>query len=336
MSEEKFRAFRVNEEEDGHFSRSIQELEHPPLRKGDIRVKVEWSSVNYKDALSAHGNKGVTRIFPHTPGIDAAGEVVMSECTEIPVDTQVIVTGCDLGMDTDGGFGEYITVPGRWAVLRPKWMTAKESMIFGTAGLTAGMSVKALLSGHRNRNSRYVVTGATGGVGSTAIKILSKLGHHVVAVTGKDSANEYLESIGASEIISTQEFLEDNHKPLLKPKYTGGIDTQGGEALAAMLKSLHYEGIVAACGNVASPKLDMTVYPFILRGVKLLGIDSQHCPREERKDIWHRLANEWKPSEDMLNEGISVITMEDLDDYIKYMLENKGAGRAVLKHEDLL
>lgn len=336
MSEERFKAFRVTEDEDGFFSRSIETVKQPTLRKGEIRVKVEWSSVNYKDALSAHGNKGVTRVYPHTPGIDAAGEVVMSDCADIPEETQVIVTGYDLGMDTDGGFGEYITVPGKWAVVRPKWMTAKESMIFGTAGLTAGMSVKALLANHKNKKSSFVVTGATGGVGSTAIKILSKLGHHVVAVTGKDSAHEYLTTIGASEIISTEEFLRDNHKPLLPPKYTGGIDTQGGEVLAAMLKTLHYEGVVAACGNVASPKLDMTVYPFILRGVSLLGIDSQHCPREERKDIWHKLANEWKPSEDLLKEGISVIELADLDEYIKFVLENKGAGRAVLKHEDTI
>lgn len=336
MSGEKFRAFRVREDEDGIFRRSIEEIEQPQLKKGEIRIKVEWSSVNYKDALSAHGNRGVTRDYPHTPGIDAAGEVTESEFAEIPVGSQVIVTGYDLGMDTDGGFGEYITIPGKWAIMRPKWMTAKESMIFGTAGFTAGMSVKALLSGHKTRKSRYVVSGATGGVGSTAVKILNRLGHHVVAVTSRPSAADYLKSIGANEVVLKEEFLAENHRPLMKPVYTGGIDTQGGDMLAAMIKSVQNEGIVTTCGNVASPKLELTVYPFILRGVKLMGIDSQHCPREERKDIWHKLANEWKPSEARLKEGIVVISMEELDDCILHMLENKRVGRAILRHEDTL
>jgi len=304
-------------------------MEFKPLAKNEILVKVHYSSLNYKDALSASGNKGVTRSYPHTPGIDAAGIIEKSKCESLQVGDKVIVTSYDLGMNTDGGFAEYIQVPSEWAVKLPENMTMKEAMIYGTAGLTAGMSVLRLTELVKPGDGKIVVSGATGGVGALSVSILSKLGYHVVAITGKEKERDYLQNLGAQEIVLRNDFEEQDKKPLLKPMFVGAIDTVGGVILENIIKSLAPVGVVTCCGNVASPKLDLTVFPFILRGVTLIGIDSQNYPMNYRIKVWKMLADKWKPGQ--LAETCNEIGLEELQQKIELMLQGKLKGRTVLK-----
>ncbi|WP_163323353.1 YhdH/YhfP family quinone oxidoreductase [Draconibacterium mangrovi] len=322
-----FKAFRV-EEKEGNYIGSIQDMEFGALKKNEILVKVHFSSLNYKDALSAIGNKGVTRSYPHTPGIDAAGIIEKSNCESLKVGEKVIVTSYDLGMNTDGGFAEYIQVPSEWAVKLPEKMTMKEAMTYGTAGLTAGMSVLRLTELIKPEDGKIVVSGATGGVGALSVSILSKLGYHVVAITGKEKERSYLLNLGAQEIILRNEFEELDKKPLLKPLFVGAIDTVGGVILENIIKSLAPIGVATCCGNVASPKLDLTVFPFILRGIALIGIDSQNYPMNYRTKVWEKLANDWKP--ELLNDTCNEIKLEDVQDKIDLMLQGKLKGRTIL------
>lgn len=323
-----FKAFRV-EEIDEKFVRSIQKLPVPTIENGEILMKVHYSSLNYKDALSAIGNKGVTRNYPHTPGIDAVGIVTQSQSEKISVGEKVIVTSYDLGMNTDGGFGEYIKVPADWAVKLPEKMTMKQAMLVGTAGLTAGMSVLRLTELVQPEDGKIVVSGATGGVGSIAVSILSELGYTVVAVTGKASEEDYLKSIGASEILLRSEIEDFKKRPLLKPLFAGGIDTVGGTILENIIKATAPLGVVTCCGNVASPKLELTVFPFILRGVALIGIDSQNYPMTYREKVWNKLANEWKINPELLAH--SEVTLEGLEEKIALILKGKIKGRTIVK-----
>ncbi|MDX8341141.1 YhdH/YhfP family quinone oxidoreductase [Draconibacterium sp. IB214405] len=323
-----FKAFRV-EEKEGNYIGSIQDMEFGTLKENEILVKVHFSSLNYKDALSASGNRGVTRSYPHTPGIDAVGIIEKSNCESLQVGDKVIVTSYDLGMNTDGGFAEYIQVPSEWAVKLPEKMTMKEAMIYGTAGLTAGMSVLRLTELIKPEDGKIVVSGATGGVGALSVSILSKLGYHVVAITGKEKERGYLLNLGAQEIILRNEFEELDKKPLLKPMFVGAIDTVGGVILENVIKSLAPIGVVTCCGNVASPKLDLTVFPFILRGITLIGIDSQNYPMNYRTKVWEKLAHDWKPEQ--LNYTCDEVKLEDIQDKIELMLQGKLKGRTVLK-----
>ncbi len=324
----KFKAFRI-EEENGNYMGSIQEMPFEPLNKDEIRVKVQYSSLNYKDALSASGNKGVTRNYPHTPGIDAVGTISDSDNASFKAGDQVIVTSYDLGMNTDGGFGEYIQVPSDWAVKLPQNLSMKEAMIYGTAGLTAGMSVHRLTELVKPEDGKIIVSGATGGVGALSVSILSKLDYEVVAITGKENERDYLHKLGAKEVILRQEFENLDRKPLLKPIYAGGIDTVGGVILENIIKLTKPMGAVTCCGNVASPKLELTVFPFILRGVTLVGIDSQNYPMEYREIVWKKLAQDWIPAQ--LADTSTEITLDDLQEKIKLMLEGKLKGRTILK-----
>ena len=323
-----FKAFRVKEE-NGHYQGSIKEMEFSPLDKDEILVKVHYSSLNYKDALSASGNKGVTRNYPHTPGIDAVGTVEQTNGESFEVGEKVIVTSYDLGMNTDGGFSEYVKVPSEWVVKLPANMTMKEAMMYGTAGLTAGMSVLRLTELIKPVDGKIVVSGATGGVGALSVAILSKLGYTVVAITGKESEREYLTNLGAEEILSRHEIENFDQKPLLKPKFAGAIDTVGGVILENIIKSTAPMGVVTCCGNVASPKLDLTVFPFILRGITLIGIDSQNYPMEERSKVWRLLSDEWKPKQ--LEETCTEITLEVIAEKIELMLQGKLRRRTVLR-----
>jgi len=323
----KYKAFRV-EEIEGKFTSSIKEVEINSIESGEILVKVCYSSLNYKDALSASGNKGVTRNYPHTPGIDAVGVIEHSESQDFRVGEEVIVTSYDLGMNTDGGFGEYIKVPSNWAVKLPQKMTMQEAMLIGTAGLTAGMSVLRLVELITPDDGKIVVSGATGGVGSVAVAILSKLGYSVVAITGKESETEYLKGLGASEILLRSEIENFKNRPLLKPLFAGGIDTVGGVILQNIIKSTSALGVVTCCGNVASPKLELTVFPFILKGVSLIGIDSQNYPMKYRKKVWELLAEEWKVSQDTL--AYSEVTLEGLEEKIALILDGKIKGRTIV------
>ena len=326
----KYKAFRV-EEKDGNYISSIKEIPFTPLEKGELLIKVHYSSLNYKDALSSIGNKGVTRNYPHTPGVDAAGTIVSSESNKFKVSDQVIVTSYDLGMNTDGGFAQYVKVPEDWVVKLPENLTLKEAMTIGTAGLTAGMSVLRLSEIVKPEDGPIIVSGATGGVGSLSITILKKLGYKTVAITGKESEIEFLKKLGADEIMMRKDFEAMDKKPLLKSSFAGGIDTVGGVILENIIKSTHPMGVVTCCGNVASPKLDLTVFPFILRGVTLIGIDSQNYPMTYREKVWNKLSKEWK--NDQLTEAADEISLNELNEKIALILKGKLKGRTLVTLE---
>jgi len=324
-----FQAMVVSEQDDGTFRRQITERQIDALPEGDVLIRVHYSSLNYKDALSATGNKGVTRTYPHTPGIDAAGVVEESRVSAFTPGDEVIVTGYDLGMNTPGGFAEFIRVPADWIVPLPDSMTLKEAMIYGTAGFTAGLCVHALMEGVAPENGDILVTGASGGVGSLSIAILSKLGYPVVAATGKMQEKEFLTSIGARQLIPRGELLEGAGKPILKARWAGAVDPVGGEMLANAIKSTHYGGIVTSCGNAASTDLPLSVFPFILRAVRLQGIGSQSCPMDVRTRIWQKLAQEWKPAQ--LVSMHTEIGLDALDEKIDQILKGQLKGRTVIK-----
>lgn len=323
-----FRAFRV-EENNGNYTSSIKEMNFKPLIKNEILVKVYYSSLNYKDALSASGNKGVTRNYPHTPGIDAVGIIEKSNSGTLNVGEKVIVTSYDLGMNTDGGFAEYIQVPSEWAVKLPEKLTMKEAMIYGTAGLTAGMSVLKLTEFIKPEDGKVVVSGATGGVGALSVSILSKLGYSVVAITGKETERNYLIHLGAKEILLRSEIEDFDKKPLLNPMFAGAIDTVGGVILENIIKSTDSMGVVTCCGNVASSNLNITVFPFILRGITLIGIDSQNFPMEYRTKVWKMLSDQWKPKH--LDDTCNEIKLEEVQHKIELMLKGQLKRRTILK-----
>lgn len=325
-----FRALVVEANETNQFTREIKEKTTDVLPAGDLLIRVHYSSLNYKDALSATGNKGVTRNYPHTPGIDAAGIVEHSASEKFKPGDEVIVTSYDLGMNTSGGFGEYIRVPADWALKLPAGITLKESMMFGTAGLTAGMAVYQIMAKVMPNQGEVLVTGASGGVGSLAVAILAKLGYMVVAGTGKPEAGEILEKLGAAQLISREELTTGKERPMLKPRWSAVVDTVGGDILANAIKSTNLNGVVACCGNVASPELNINVYPFILRGVSLVGIDSQNFLMPNREKIWSLLATDWKPA--FLAEFFHEVSLEDLNEKIELILQGKITGRVVLKH----
>ena len=322
-----YKALIVEEPEKNNFVRQIKNANINDLPKGDVLIRVLYSSLNYKDALSATGNRGVTRQYPHTPGIDAAGIVEESLVDTIKKGEKVIVTSYDLGMNTSGGFGQYIRVPKDWVVKLPDGLDLKQSMIFGTAGFTAGMSIFKLIQTIRPEHGDILVTGATGGVGSLASGILSHLGYCVTAVSGKTDTS-LLNNLGVKTIISRNDFLENTNPPILKPQWAGAIDTVGGEILATAIKSTKQDGIVTCCGNVASPDLPINVFPFILRGISLLGIDSQHCPMAFRSKVWKNLATDWKF--DYLDSIYEEIVLDQLNDKIQLILKGELKGRTLV------
>ena len=329
MENKTFKAMVVTETAEKTFSRKITTRSIDDLPAGDVLIKVIYSSLNYKDALSATGNKGVTRNYPHTPGIDTAGVVEESQSDKFKPGDEVIVTSYDLGMNTAGGFAEYVRVPADWVVKLPAGLTMKEAMILGTAGFTAGLSVSALIHMVKPDQGEILVTGASGGVGSVAVSILTKLGYQVVAVGGMVEEQAYLTGIGAKEVISREDAADASSRPVLKARWAGVIDTVGGDILATAIKTTLYGGSVTCCGNAASPDLPLTVFPFILRGVRLLGIDSQNCPMERRAAIWEKLAGDWR-LDGLL--GISnEIQLEDLEERMMLMLQGKSKGRTVVK-----
>lgn len=327
MKGKTYQAF-VTEEKEGGFQSSVQERSVDDLPAGEILVRVKYSSLNYKDALSASGHKGVTKNYPHTPGIDAAGVVEESSVDKFVAGEEVIVTSYDLGMNTSGGFGQYIRVPADWVVKLPKGLSLKESMILGTAGFTAGMAVHEIRQEVETSRGEILVTGATGGVGSFSVAILAKLGYQVVAVTGKEEAHEYLRDLGAARIISRDEALAKKERPLLRPSWAGVIDAVGDDMLSNAIKSTGQWGVVAVCGNVASPALNVNVFPFILRGVKVVGIDSANCQMPHRQAIWQKLAGIWKP--DMLDRIYEETELNGLNEKISRILKGKIRGRVLV------
>ncbi len=326
-----FRGFYINQNEGG-IEQEIKSVSLSELAPHEVLIRVHFSSLNYKDALSANGNKGVTRKFPHIPGIDAAGVVERSSNAQITAGSLVLVTGYDLGMNTWGGFGEYISVPASWVIPLPAELSLLEAMSFGTAGFTAGMSVdKIVEAGINPSDGPIVVSGATGGVGSMSIAILSQLGFDVCAVTGKPDQAFLHNIVGAKSVMQREAFFEKyNSKPLSSADFAAGIDTVGGEMLSSMLKSVKHQGVVTSCGHVSSPELHTSVFPFILRGVTLAGIDSAEAKHALRVKIWNNLATIWKPK--YLGEMVQEIDLNHLADKLDELLQGKAKGRYVLRH----
>ena len=323
-----FKALLVEQPEKKVFTRTIIERHIDDLPAGELLVRVHYSSLNYKDALSATGNPGVTRNYPHTPGIDAAGEVISCSDGIFIAGDQVIVTSYDLGMETDGGFGQIIRVPSQWAMKLPTGLSLRESMMLGTAGLTAALSVYELEQGGiKPEDGPILVSGATGGVGSLAVAILAKAGYRVTAATGKVAEADYLKSIGAAEVIGRSEVTQGSDRPLMKPFWAGVVDCVGGEMLAAAIKSTKPGGVVTCCGLVGSHDLPLTVFPFILRGVRLIGIDSAECPMSLRSELWHNLATQWKLTD--IESMVEEVGLDGLEEKIQSMLKG-GLKRRIL------
>lgn len=323
-----YKALLVTEKND-KFTSGLTELNTDDLPAGDVLIEVSYSSVNYKDALSASGNKGVTRNYPHTPGIDAAGVVTESSSEEFKPGDEVIVIGYDLGMNTPGGFGQYIRVPADWVVKCPQNLSLHQSMVLGTAGFTAALCVDKLLqAGTRPDQGEILVTGATGGVGVIAIALLAKLGFTVVASTGKNDMRDWLQSIGATDFIDRAELAEETARPLLKERWAGAVDVAGGATLFNVVKSLNYGASVAACGLVQSPMFQASVLPFILRGVNLLGVDSVQLPLQRKKEIWEKLGGEWRLGD--LETVAMDIEFDALRDTLHMVLHGQAKGRYVL------
>ncbi len=323
MEDINYKAFVTKESDDG-FTNSIEDLSTSKLQSNDLLVKVSYSSLNYKDALSASGNKGVTREYPHTPGIDAVGKVVESNSSDFKVGENIVVTGYDLGMNTYGGFGQYISIPADWAISLPKELSEAEAMSIGTAGLTAGLCVRKLLMNDLAPDSGDVlVTGASGGVGSVAVMILSKLGFRVTALTGKTDQIDYLESLGASSIIMRNE-MEEQGKPLQKGLYQGGVDTVGGNILSNFISQTSQRGAITCCGNVAGDKLQTSVFPFILRGVSLIGIDSAESLLEVKKEVWNNFSKDWKIDVEKITKEVR---LDSLSDEVEKILKGEQVGR---------
>lgn len=324
----KYSAYYV-EENDGEFSSSISELELQKPDDGFVQIEVSHSSLNYKDALSASGNKGVTRNYPFVPGIDAAGTIADANSSQFTDGDEVIVTGYDMGMNTPGGFGEYINVPAEWVVKKPANLSSLEAMSIGTAGITAAASVLKIYDSSKASELPVLVSGATGGVGSVGVMLMSKLGKEVTALTGKSLSTDFLKSIGADNIIMRDEYLEAPAKALERPLFASAIDTVGGNVLSKMLPQISPHGVVACCGNVAGIEINTTVFPFILRGITLAGIDSAESPIEFKTSIWNKFADEWKLD---LSSMIKVVSKESLQQEIDLILEGGQQGRVVLQH----
>jgi alcohol dehydrogenase len=324
-----YKAFEVREETEKKFVGAIVEKSALELVEGSVSIEVHYSSVNYKDALSASGSKAVTREYPHVPGIDAAGTVLASTDSNFAVGDEVVVTGYDLGMNTAGGFGQQVTVPGGWVTKLPVGLSLHDSMVLGTAGLTAGLCVnKLLLNGITPEAGKVLVTGATGGVGIIACALLVKLGFEVVASTGKLAEAAKLTALGVSEVISREAFSEENPRPMLKESYAAAVDVAGGATLVNVIKSLSYGGSVAACGLVDSPALSATVLPFILRGVNLLGVDSVELPLAQKQQIWNLFANEWALTD--IDSLAETIVLAELPAVLAKVLAGGAIGRYVL------
>ena len=324
------KAFVVEKIADREFASDIKEVSMPKCDENEVLIKVSYSSLNYKDALSSVGNPGVTRKFPHVTGIDVAGTVSESKSSIFKVGERVLVTGYDMGMNTDGGHAQFVKVPSAWVARIPDAITDKEIMTFGTAGLTAALSVNELIeNGVKPEDGEILVTGATGGVGSIAVSILSKIGFTVVAISGKREKRNYLENIGASEVILRDKFNEDSKKPMMAERYAGVVDTVGGEILANALKYIKYDGVATCCGLTSSHELKTNVFPFILRGVRLIGIDSVECKLEKKQAAWEKIASKWKI--DNLERITNEISLEEIKDAYELLLAGKAVGRYVVK-----
>lgn len=320
-----FLAYRVTETESG-MTATWESREDDQLPAGDVLIDVQYSSVNYKDALSASGNKGVTRAFPHTPGIDAAGVVISSTDAAFKAGDEVVVFGYDLGMNTEGGYGQHIRVPSAWVLAKPAGISAAEAMAWGTAGFTAALSVQKLeRAGIQPNKGSVVVTGATGGVGSVAVALLAKLGYDVVALSGKAEQQAWLKELGASRVIGRDEVMALKGKAMAKPLYQAALDTVGGDMVSALIPQIMPEGAVSTCGMIAGIKVEASVFPFILRGVSLLGVDSVEIPQAEKQLVLNKAAGEWKLAG--LETMTTNVARSELGGVLAKVLNGQGVGR---------
>lgn len=326
---ENFKALVVDHNEE--FTVEVKNLSLKDLPDGEVLIKVAYSSINYKDSLAAIPNGNIVKDYPFVPGIDLAGIVISSKDPRFKEGDEVIATSYEIGVSHFGGFSEYARIPADWIVPLPKGLTLKEAMVIGTAGFTAALSVQRLEENNVSKEKgKVLVTGATGGVGSFAVSILSTLGYQVEASTGKESEQEYLQKLGATSIVSRDEVYDGKIRALGKQKWVAAVDPVGGEPLAALLSQIQYGGSVAVSGLTAGTKLPTTVFPFILRGVNLLGIDSVYCPMETRLKVWSRLATDFKPAnlEELIQQEV---TLEQLPEFLPTLLKGQARGRILVK-----
>lgn len=325
-----FKALVVNKQEE-QFSVGIQSLSLNDLPEGDVLIQVHYSGINYKDSLAAIPNGNIVSTYPFVPGIDLAGIVVSSADPRFKEGDEVIATSYEIGVSHYGGYSEYARVSSDWVVPLPKGLSLKEAMIIGTAGFTAALSVQRLEeNGVSPEKGSVLVTGATGGVGSFAVSILSTLGYTVEASTGKTAEQDYLKQLGATTVLAREDVYDGKIRALGKQKWAAAVDPVGGEPLAAVLSQIQYGGSVAVSGLTAGTKLPATVFPFILRGVNLLGIDSVYCPMETRLKTWERLATDFKPA-NLEKMVLKEVTLEELPEALPTLLKGEARGRILVK-----
>lgn len=325
-----YRALVVDKTEDS-FSLEIRELSREDLPEGDVTVRVDYSGVNYKDGLAGIPNGRIVETYPMVPGIDLAGTVVESRDPRFKEGDEVIVASAELGVSHPGGFGQYTRVPADWLIPRPDGLTLKEAMVLGTAGFTSAMSIQRLEeNGLSPEKGPVIVTGATGGVGSTAVAMLAKTGYHVAASTGKESAHDYLRELGAKEILSREETTDQSGRPLQKARWAGAVDPVGGKTLSYLLATTRFGGSVAVSGLTGGAQFSTTVFPFILRGINLLGIDSAHVSNEYRRRVWGRLADDLKPNRLLETIAMREITLDELPSALSAILKGELRGRTIV------
>lgn len=330
FTDKSFRAIVAEEQPNGKFATIIKEKRISELPENEVLIKVQYSGLNYKDALSASGNKGITKRYPHTPGIDAAGVVEHSPSTMFKPGDEVLVTGYDLGMNTSGGFAGYIRVPAAWVVKLPKELSADEAMILGTSGFTAASAIYEFIHhGVEPNSGEILITGATGAVGSIAIAMLAKAGYEVVAASGKPQAEEWLMQLGAKRIISREDVDDQTGKPMLSGRWIAVLDTVGGNTLSTAIRSTKERGIVTNCGMITSNKIDVSVFPFILRAVRLVGIASADTPMDRRLEIWDLITKRLKPAN--LRSLARVVSLDEVPAELARMLQGLQQGKVIVK-----
>ena len=324
----KYKAYLVEQNED-LFIGSIKELDAPKVEENHLLIKVIYSSLNYKDALASTGVKGVANSYPFVPGIDVCGTVIESNDTRFSIGDNVVATGYKIGMAVHGGFGEIVHLPADWVLHLPSSLDMFDAMSIGTAGITAAACVKKIIDAGISGDLPILVSGSTGGVGSVAVNILSKIGYEVHAITGKLEEEKTLIKMGASKVIQRSEYMQEPIKALDKALYGGAVDTVGGDILAKMISMIANEGAISCCGNVGGMKFTSSVFPFILRGVSLIGIDSAESPIEFKKKLWDLLSSDWRLD---LKSQTKEIGLESVEQEVSKILQGQQVGRIVIKH----
>ena len=324
----KYKGYLVREK-DELFSGSLEEIDMPSIESGRVLIKVHYSSLNYKDALAATGAKGVVRSYPFVPGIDVAGEIIESMSPNFSIGDNVLATGYKIGMSEFGGFGEIVHLPSEWVIKMPTKFDFVKAMSYGTAGITAAACIKKITDADCSKDLPVIVSGSTGGVGSVAVGILSKLGYEVHAISGKSSKEKVLKMMGASKVLDREMYMSEPIKPMDKGLYSAAVDTVGGDILSKIITMISNHGVVSCCGNVAGPKFSSSVFPFILRGIQLSGIDSAESSIHFKKELWDLLSDEW--SLNLLNQT-KIIGISKIDKEIDKILKGNQIGRVVIKH----